>query len=201
MRSQRRIALGVSFELRDRLQKSVVVLKSSPGGIGEKARALRVEGKAGRCLKGLAGHGRVNELTRILNSGQDFTPKQFTKGETMYGFDSADYLGKDANSPFWMDEAGYKDVASKFKQGELWDRQGVKNYLALPCFNKADGLVQGVVSEDHVGVKSTLGQATENVTYQAADGTVVPRALSLPGGGQQVTPGLGKVVVPSGGQQ
>jgi hypothetical protein len=39
------------------------------------------------------------------------------------------------------------------------------------------------------------------VTYQAADGTVVPRDLALPGGGQQVTPGLGKVVVPSGEQQ
>ena len=79
-----------------------------------------------------------------------------------------------------------------------WDRQGVKNYLALSSCNRADGLVQAMVSEDHLGVKSTVGKATENVTYQAADGTVVPRALTLPGGGQQVTPGIGKVVVPSG---
>ena len=142
-----------------------------------------------------------DKVRQILNSGQNFTPRQLTKGEAMYGFDSADYVGKDADSAYWMDEAGYKDVESKFKQGDLWDRQGVKDYLALPCFNKADGLVQGVVSEDHVGVESTLGQATENVTYQAADGTVVPRDLALPGGGQQVTPGLGKVVVPSGEQQ
>jgi hypothetical protein len=74
----------------------------------------------------------------------------------------------------------------------------VKDYLALPCFNKADGLVQGVVAEDHVGVASAVGPATENVTYQAADGSLVPRALTMPGGGQQVTPAPGKLV-PVGG--
>lgn len=72
---------------------------------------------------------RVDE---ILNSGHDFAPRQFTKGETMYGFDSSDYLGKDASSPYWMDEPGFRDVESRFKQGDTWDRQGVKNYLALP---------------------------------------------------------------------
>ena len=74
------------------------------------------------------------------------------------------------------------------------DRQGVKNHLALPCYNRADGVVQGQVAATHLGVESTCGKATETVTYQAADGTVVPGAKALPGGGQQFTPGLGKVV-------
>lgn len=135
---------------------------------------------------------------QILNSGHSFTPRPLARGERLYGVDSADYLGKDAGSPYWMDEAGFKDVESNFKHGEQWDRQGVKDYLALPCFNKADGLVEGVVAEDHVGVASTVGRATENVTYRAADGTLVPRALTLPGGGQQVTPAPG-MLVPVGG--
>jgi hypothetical protein len=138
---------------------------------------------------------RVNQ---ILNSGNNFTPKEFTKGEPMYAFDSADYVGKDADSPYWMDQDSFNDVQSKFNHDGVWDRAGVKGYLALPCFNKADGLVQGNVAEDCTGVQSTIGPASENVTYQSADGTVVPESLSMPGGGTQLTPPPG-MVVPSGG--
>jgi hypothetical protein len=135
--------------------------------------------------------GKVNE---ILDSGADFKVRQFKKDELLYAFDSADYIGKDANSPYWMDKLTYENMQKNFKKGDLWDRQGVKEHLALPCCNKADGLVQGQVKEAHLGVESTVGKATEKVTYQATDGTLVPRSHALPGGGKQVTPGIGKVV-------
>jgi hypothetical protein len=129
----------------------------------------------------------------ILNSGENFRLRLFKEGEPMYAFDSADFSGKAADSPYWMDRETFESMQLQFKNGELWNRQGVKDHLALPCFNKADGIVQGQVTETHVGVESTVGKATENVTYQAKDGTVVPRAKSMPGGGKQVTPGAGKV--------
>lgn len=136
----------------------------------------------------------IEEAKRVLNSGHSFEPHQFKRGDKLYAFDSADYVGKDAASPYWLDQNAYDDVAKLHKHGNHWDRQGVKNTLALPCFNKADGLVQAQVAEDHVGVRSIVGKATETVTYTAADGTVVPQALGLPGGGQQLSPGLGQVV-------
>jgi hypothetical protein len=40
------------------------------------------------------------KIRQVLNSGKDFTPRPFAKGETLYAFDSADYVGKDADSPF-----------------------------------------------------------------------------------------------------
>lgn len=138
-----------------------------------------------------------DRVDQILNSGKDFKPRTFKEGEPMYAFDSADYIGKDADSPYWMDQKSFDDVSSKFNHDGVWDRQGVKGYLALPCFNKADGIVQGNIAQDCQGVQSTVGPAYENVTYQAADGTTVPQSLAMPGGGQQLTPPVG-AVVPAG---
>ncbi len=135
-----------------------------------------------------------DKTRQVLNSGKDFTPRPFAKGEPLYAFDSADYVGKDADSPFWLDRTAFDDVQSKFQRDGVWDRQGVKDYLALPCFNKADGIVQGTVTRDCVGVQSTVGPATENVSYIAADGTVVRGAPSMPGGGQQLSPPVGSIV-------
>ncbi|HEU4583570.1 MAG TPA: hypothetical protein VFS67_35170 [Polyangiaceae bacterium] len=134
------------------------------------------------------------KIEQILNSGKNFAPRQFKQGEQMYAFDSADYVGKDADSPFWLDKTGFQDVQARFERDGVWDRQGVKDYLALPCFNKADGIVQGTVARDCVGVQSTVGPATENVSYIAVDGTVVPGAPSLPGGGPQLSPPVGSIL-------
>jgi hypothetical protein len=97
-------------------------------------------------------------------------------------------------------ERGFDDVQSKFQRDGMWDRQGIKNYLALPCFNRADGVVQVTVTRDCLGVQSTMGPATENVSYITADGTVVPAALSMPGGGQQLSPPVGSITAPGASQ-
>lgn len=152
--------------------------------------------QAAKILEG-AGYSRP-KIQQVLNSGREFAPRQLKQGEPMYAFDSADYVGKDGDSPFWLDQSGFDDVRAKFERDGVWDRQGVKDYLALPCFNKADGIVQGTVARDCVGIESTVGPATENVSYTALDGTVVPGAPSLPGGGLQLSPPVGSIL-PLGG--
>jgi hypothetical protein len=132
-------------------------------------------------------------IKQVLDSGRDFKLREFQKDQKLYGFDSTGGPGKSPYSPYWLDEKSFREMELKHKKDGAWDRQGVKNELALPCANRADGIVEAKVLEDHVGVESTVGPATENVTYRAADGTVIERSLSLPGGGTQLSPGLGKV--------
>jgi hypothetical protein len=93
-----------------------------------------------------------------------------------------------------MDQSSFDQVNKEFNHDGVWDRQGVKGYLALPCYNKADGIVQGKIANDCTGVESTVGPASENVAYQAADGTVIPQSFSMPGGGQQLTPPPGAAI-------
>jgi hypothetical protein len=142
--------------------------------------------------------GRTNrdEIANILDSGENFKPYQFKEGQKLYAFDSLG-RGKPVDSAYWLDENGFNDVKGKYEKDGVWDRQGVKNYLALPCNNRADTIVEGVVKQANTGVESTVSPAEENVTNIAPDGTVVPSVLELPGGGKQVTPGKG-TVVPAG---
>jgi hypothetical protein len=166
-----------------------------PGGV-DMDRLSASDQQAAMLLQG--GGYSPGKTEQILNSGENFVPRQFKHGEPMYAFDSADYVGKDADSPFWLDQTSFDNVQAKFERDGVWDRQGVKDYLALPCFNKADGIVQGMVARDCVGVESTVGTATENVSYIAADGTVVPGAPSLPGGGPQLSPPVRSILAPGG---
>ena len=61
----------------------------------------------------------------------------------------------------------------RFYRDGVWDRQGVKDYLALPCKNRADALDMVEVAEEHTLVKSTIVGAREKVRYIAEDGAVI----------------------------
>ena len=141
-----------------------------------------------------------NKVEEIMNTGDNFQTRQFKAGDSLYGFDSSDYAGKDAQSAYWLDQDGFNDVQSRFYDADTdaWDRQGVKDYLALPCFNRADTICNGVVNTDNTGLSSTIGQATENITYTSPDSTVIQGSGSMSGGGTQVTPAPG-TVSPAGG--
>ncbi len=137
--------------------------------------------------------GRGGERAKtILNSGTDFTAKPLKENEPLYAFESSDGT-KNANSPFWLDKEGFKEVQDKFYKDGQWDRQGVKGYLALPCANRADSIVEAKVTKPQTALQSTIGPATENFSYVGADGQIQQQNLSMLGGGKQITPAVGTV--------
>ncbi len=119
---------------------------------------------------------------------------QARKGERLYSFGSSTYKPKDKfSSPYWLDEESFLAVKQRFYRDGVWDRQGVKDYLALPCKNRADALDMVEVAEEHTLVKSTIVGAREKVRYIAKDGAVIKLDHRMSGGGTQVFPDPNKL--------
>ncbi len=74
-----------------------------------------------------------------------------------------------------------------FKQGHR-DKEGVKDYLALPCFNGASQIDAMEVTQSTTGIQSTISKATELLRYDGADGyTTGTIGKIMGGGGSQIT--------------
>ena len=133
---------------------------------------------------------------QIIDSGQNFTTQPGAAGDNMYGFSSSDpKYAKTADSAYWLDEPTYQNMQAKYQDpttGE-WDSAGVKNELALPCYNQADTVYQGQLTSDQTLVKSDIGSADEQVTYTNPDGSTSNFRRPLAGGGAQFAPMNGGV--------
>ena len=150
---------------------------------------------AARDQLGQSGYDRTTQK-QILNSGDDFTIQRGTAGDKMYGFSSSDpKFAKTSGSAYWMDEPTYQATQNQFQDpttGE-WDSAGVKNSLALPCYNDASTVYQGKLASDQPLVGSTIGPAQETVTYANPDGTTTVFTRTMTGGGAQVAPIMNSV--------
>ena len=139
-----------------------------------------------------------NQATQeqVLNSGDAFTVQPGSAGDNLYGFSSSDpAYAKGANSAYWMDEPTYNNMQSQYQNpatGE-WDSAGVKNSLALACYNQADTVYQGQLASDQPLTASTIGPAQETVTYANPDGSTNVFTRTMSGGGSQVAPTIGGV--------
>ncbi|WP_220446267.1 hypothetical protein, partial [Microbulbifer harenosus] len=141
--------------------------------------------------KKLKAQGRSGEdIEQLLSSGDDFKTRRLQLGGKLYGFDSQSnpYGTKNQKSMYWTDEAGYQDVKSKFYKDGVWDREGVKNYLALPCYNRADVIDTATVTQPHTAVESTIGIATEQIGYTEGSYSTGMLGKIMSGGGSQITP-------------
>lgn len=128
------------------------------------------------------------KIKQILESGGDFKIKELKTGDKVYGFNTAG-KGKDLNtSAYWLDESGYQDVKKKFYREGAWDKEGVKNYLALPCFNRANAIDTAEITKSTTAVQSKIGKASEIIQYKGDNGySTGILGKIMPGGGQQVT--------------
>ena len=86
---------------------------------------------------------------------------------------------------------------------KVWDKKGVKGYLALPCFNRANEMISVELTEDQTEdqtvVKSTIGKATELLRYDGAEGdTTGTLGKIMGGGGTQISPNARKLTLLSG---
>ncbi|QQD73627.1 hypothetical protein [Acidithiobacillus ferrivorans] len=128
------------------------------------------------------------DIAKIVESGSNFADHKFTVGEKLYKFTGNGYV-PNPNNAYFLDKKGLEDTMGKFgKSDGTWDNWGVKNHLALPCSNLANSIAEYPVKSESTGLSSSINPATENYFVDGADGT-----LGLPGGGTQLTPGLGTV--------
>lgn len=141
--------------------------------------------------KALKRQGRDDDkIEQILKSGDGFATKELKPGDKLYGFDSQNnkYGAKKQDSPYWLDETGYQDVKLKYYNNGQWDKEGIKNHLALPCMNRADVIDVAEVTKPQVVLESTVGKAREQIAYTNADYTTGMLGKIMPGGGKQITP-------------
>ncbi len=130
-----------------------------------------------------------DKIAEVLSSGDNFRIKELKAGDKLYGFGTQGY-SKDINtSAYWMDEDGYLEMKSQyFKDGE-WNREGIKNSMALPCFNRANSIDIAEVTENHTVVESDIGTAREILQYSNDRGYSTGfTGKIMPGGGTQIAP-------------
>ena len=134
------------------------------------------------------------EILQVIRSGSNFKTKYFNKGDKVYSFGTKGRFksGDDLASKYMLDEDQFNEVKQlHFKDGH-WNKEGVKEYLALPCFNRVDTLYSSTVKEAHVGVQSEIGLATENITYRRGN-EIIQKNKSMFGGGPQTSLNLNKM--------
>lgn len=141
-------------------------------------------------VRQLKHQGRTREdMEQLLSSGENFEIVELQAGDQLYGFDSLSHAeGKPQNSMYWTNEEGYQDVKTRFYKNEEWDKDGIKNYLALPCYNRADTIDAAEVTKPQFAIRSKIGLATEQIAYTNSDYTTGMMGKIMPGGGLQLTP-------------
>jgi uncharacterized Zn-binding protein involved in type VI secretion len=139
----------------------------------------------------LKDQGRTtDDIKQLLSSGDHFRTKELNPGDKLYGLDSSNnkWGGKNPKSMYWMDEASYQEVKTRFYKNDTWDKEGAKNYLALPCSNSADVIDIATVQKKHTVIESTVGKAAEQLGYTKGDYSTGLMGKIMPGGGTQITP-------------
>jgi len=133
---------------------------------------------------------------QVLGSAEpaSFQIRTVKEGEELYRFDSksrldADRTKMDVPSPYWMDREAYQGLAKEFRneQTGAWDSAGIKDRVALPCYNKADCIVKGSVLHETQGVASKCTGATESTYYYDQNNRCMIRNRSMEGGGSQLS--------------
>ncbi|MYL26036.1 MULTISPECIES: hypothetical protein [Halomonadaceae] len=134
-----------------------------------------------------------DKVQQVLESGTNPELKELQPGDKLYGVTSQGFAKDLESSPHWLDEEGFEEMKQKHYREGAWDREAVKNELALPCFNRADAIDIAEVTEPMTAVESEIGKATELISYTDASGStgLIPKMMS--GGGKQIAPNPSKL--------
>ncbi|WP_369985196.1 hypothetical protein [Thalassolituus sp.] len=130
-----------------------------------------------------------DKIAEVLSSGDNFRIKELKAGDKLYGFGTQGYSKDISTSAYWMDEKGFSDMKSQYLKDGEWDRESVKNSMALPCFNRANSIDIAEVTETHMVVESDIGVAREILQYSNDQGYSTGfTGKIMPGGGTQIAP-------------
>jgi len=128
------------------------------------------------------------KIKEVLSSGDHFQIKELKTGDKLYGFDTEGRSKDINNSAYWTDEKSFNRIKQQHYKNGTWDKEGVKNTLALPCYNRADSISVAKLKENTTSVQSTVGKATELIKYSDASGYDTGLlGKIMPGGGTQTT--------------
>ncbi|WP_421654320.1 hypothetical protein ACONUD_19305 [Microbulbifer harenosus] len=142
----------------------------------------------------------ADKIKEVLESGNDFKAKPLRPGDKLYGFNTAG-RGKDLKtSAYWLDESGFEDAKARYFKDGVWDREGLKNHLALPCYNRATAIDVAEVTRSTTAVEARIGRATELLQYTDNSGySTGLMGKIMRGGGTQVTVDPSTLKAVSGG--
>lgn len=131
---------------------------------------------------------KEDKIEQVLKSGDHFTTKELNPGDKLHAFGTAGREKNIQNSAYWLDDAGFKEVQAKYYNNGHWDKEGVKNHLALPCFNRATDISTVQVTQRTTVVESKIVKAREVVQYTDTRGyTTGMIGKIMGGGGTQIT--------------
>jgi len=139
----------------------------------------------------------------ITNSGYDYREKWLGK-ERLYRFSSYAYetdptKSKDRKKDkgtYWLTKVDYKSIKRECCVAGKWDREKVKQRLALPCFNRADCVVEAIVTEPHSAEYARIASCHEGLIYLMNNGDSYEyKNKPLGGGGYQTIPDLNKISI------
>ncbi len=139
--------------------------------------------------KFLENQGRPDkEIKQVMESGTEYRLVEMKQGDSIGGFTSTGYP-KSGNSAYWMSGDQFQRMADKHYSDGVWDRQAVKNELALPCMNRADAVSTTKLTKDCTVLESKINPATENTFYTRPSSSETVQVHSImPGGEKQYTP-------------
>lgn len=128
------------------------------------------------------------QVEQVIKSAKGFKRVRLKKGDKLFAFTSKAH-GKNPKSPYWIDEATFNKLKSKyFKEGK-WDSKGVANELGLPSSNTLDDIVSTSVTKDHNAVKAVTTPTEEIISSKnLLTGKMETTTINNTGGGTQVTP-------------
>lgn len=130
-----------------------------------------------------------DKIDQVLNSGSDFGTKSFTPGDNLYKIGNSN-LDPATPSPYLLDQNSMNQLINKgyvSQDLQVTDAAGVKQQLALPCYNAAQSVFQGQVTEPATGVVSKVNSAHELFNLDDGAGGVTEGQILMKGGGSQVS--------------
>ncbi len=129
------------------------------------------------------------KIREILDSGNSFQAMVLEPGDKLYGFTTEGIPKELEKSPYWTDEASLQELATRHFRDGAWDREQIKEELALPCYNRANAIDIAEVTETQVAVKSTINPASELLQYTDTKGNQTElMSKTMNGGGTQIAP-------------
>ena len=130
-----------------------------------------------------------DKIDQILNSGSKFGTNDYSAGDNIYKIQNLGY-NPDTPSPYILDQNGMNQLINQGYVDEnlnVTNAAGVKQYLALPCYNMAQTIFQGQVTAPTTGVTSQINSASELFNLDNGAGGVDEGKLLMTGGGSQVS--------------
>ncbi len=132
-----------------------------------------------------------DKIDQVLKSGSNFDTDEMAPGDPVWKIGNAG-LDPASGQPsaYLLNQSSYDSLVQQgyvSQDGTVLDRIGVKQTLALPCYNMAQTIVKGTINQDTTALISKINPANELFTLDQGAGNEMTGQLFMSGGGTQAT--------------